>query len=336
MQGDTSRLYVSNMENGVTNKLLAVLPGQVLAAFTHPDRQGFDFITGDYSSNSEPVYQQLYTVRLGIDIPRLLVGAFQRQDYGFSWSRDGRWLAYFSPRSAPGDNNFSRLVLMDLSCRETDDCKSRVVPSADDLDLFEMVWSPIDNRLAVQGIPSEQGSGMTDIFSVTVDAQTGTALLSNLTNSPQIDDRYPQWMADGSALLYPCAVGGMGDNEYGLCRNNLVQNMDELVVKLLPFNMQAAVLTLDGQNLLDRFPVFENNILRQRLVNIDSGETRMLVEWPVGKVVFHEPLLSTDGRYLAVIEPGLKSLIVLDLIEGTNLPLPIGDGGILYWGGWVR
>lgn len=336
VQGDTSRLYASNLTNEFSSQLLAVLPGQVLAAYIHPDRQGMDYLTGDSNIGSEPVINQLYTLRFGLGIPHLVVGAFQSKDNGFIWSADGQWLAYFSPRSGTGENGLNRLALIDLSCREAGSCQSKVVPVQKDLDLFEMTWSPVENRLAIQGIPPEQENGLADIFTVTVDGQTGIGVLTNLTNSPQTDDRFPQWALDGSTLMYPCKVGDVGINEYGLCRNTLVQNMDELVVRLLPFNMGSAVLTLDSQNLIDRFPVFENDLQRLRIVNLESGETRPLMEWKAGETTFHEPLLSPDGSLLAVIEPGKKSLVVVDLVGGLNIPLQIGDSGVLYWGGWVK
>lgn len=333
---ETSTLSVGNPQQGIAVETLATLPGQVLSLYVHPDRQGVDYITGVIDAGRGNLYQQLYTLRFAEGSPNLLAGSFERLAYSFVWSFDGRWLAYMAPRSGPGESDQHEVRLVDLSCRAAGGCASRAVTSPDNLHLYGPSWSPVEQRLLVQGAPPEQPFGMSDIYSVTVDPATGDATLLNLTESPQIDDWAPQWRADGSGIIYACWAAGMQNNYYGLCQNNLTPGVDEMLVKELPFNMHSILLGSDGQTLFDRMPVMERGTLRLRTYNLMSGETRVLIEWPAVKGEFTEPSLAPNGLTLAVVEPGLTSLVAIDVQSLQATPIYTAQQGAITWNGWVR
>ena len=330
---ETSTLYA--MTPGGAAEALAVLPGQVLAIFAHPDRGGIDYITGVMDADRGNSYDQLYTLRFDAGAPRLMAGSFERLAHGFTWSLDGRWLAYLAARSGPGEGGARQVRLVDMACRETGECASQAVPAPENLDLRDLTWSPAEQRLLALGVPQTQSYGASDVFTIFIDPQDGQITLTNLTELPQIDDQGAQWLADGKKVMITCSTGGMEANSYGLCRNDLVVGMDEVVVGQLPFNMRLALLAPDGQTLVDRTPVFENGALTLRAYHTDSSETLRLAEWPAVKGGFIEPSISPDGHSLAAVEPGMRSLLVIGLEDGrSQAALQVEES--ITWVGWVR
>jgi hypothetical protein len=193
----------------------------------------------------------------------------------------------------------------------------------------------VEQRLLALGVPQTQTYGASDVFTVFIDPQDGQITLTNLTESPEIDDQGAQWLADGKKLLITCSTGTMEVNFYGLCRNDLQRGMDTLVVGKLPFNMRMALLAPDGQTLIDRVPVFENGVQKLRAYHTVSEEERTLVEWPAAKGDFIEPVISPDGGSLAVVEPGMRSLLVIGLEDGQSQAVLQVEQSIT-WVGWAR
>ena len=330
---ETSRLYA--VTPGGQAEAVAVLPGQVLAVSAHPDRGGIDYVTGAVDADRGNTYEQLYTLRFDGSVPRLMAGSFERLAYGFAWSHDGRWLAYLAPRSGPGESGAREVRLVNLDCRESGECASQAVPAPENLDLHDLAWSPVEQRLSALGVPQTQAYGASDVFTVFIDPQDGQITLTNLTELPEIDDQGVQWLADGKKLLITCSTGAMELNFYGLCRNDLQRGMDTLEVGKLPFNMRLFLLAPDGQMLVDRVPVFENGVQKLRAYHTVSGEERTLVEWPAAKGGFIEPVISPDGGSLAVVEPGMRSLLVIGLEDGQGQAvLQLEES--FTWVGWVR
>ena len=176
---ETSTLYAATL--GGTAEVVAVLPGQVLAVSAHPDRGGIDYVTGAVDADRGNSYEQLYTLRFDGSAPRLLAGSFERLAYGFAWSVDGRWLAYLAPRSGPGESGAREVRLVNLDCRESGECASQAVPAPDNLDLHDLSWSPVEQRLLALGVPQTQAYGASDVFTVFIDPQDGQIILTNLT-----------------------------------------------------------------------------------------------------------------------------------------------------------
>lgn len=332
---DTSTLYATHPQDGSPAEVLATLPGQVMSVYLHPDRMGIDYLTGKIDPDRGNQYRQLYTLRFGESVPRLLVGEFERLAHAFTWSYDGTWLAYNAPRSGPGEDGRNQVRLVNMSCRDGSACASQVVVAPEGMDLFGPVWSPVENRLLVQGAPPDQLFGQADIFTVFIDGSTGEVSLTNLTQSPQIDDSSPVWLADGKSMLHTCSTGEMEINYYGLCRNDLVVGMDDIVIRRLPFNMRSVWLGKDGESLVDRLPVMQEGKLMLRLYNYASQETRTLIEWPAAKGEFLEPQLSAEGTGLAVIEPDMLTLLVIDIQTGQTVQVLNTGGAPITWVGWV-
>jgi hypothetical protein len=330
---DHSMLYASS--GGQPAEALATLPGQVLALYVHADGGGIDYVTGQADSDQGVRYEQLYSLRFGDAAPHLLVGAFERYAYGFSWSFDGRWLGYVAPPEGPGEGSARWLHLIDLTCRTGGDCIRQVEASDAHLDLYDLAWSPVDEQLAIIGASQESPYGMSDVFLVSINAQSGQARLTNLTQSPQINDESVQWQADGRALAITCSTDDLPINYYGLCRNELQVGQDELVNRDLPYNMRLALLTPDGQTLVDRTFVFENGFQHVRAFSLASGETRVLAEWPAAKGDVLDTVLSPDGGHLVVAEPGSHALRLIGLVDGAWQAVLQSDLP-LSWVGWLH
>ncbi len=115
--GKNSTLYTASPTASFTQQEVAVLPGEVLAVYTHPDRQGIDYLTGDHNTQfADVAYRQLYTLRFGDLAPRLLVGQFESRAYFFTWSFDGRFLAYQVTDDPPGQSYQRYLRILDMKC----------------------------------------------------------------------------------------------------------------------------------------------------------------------------------------------------------------------------
>ena len=287
--------YLLASSQGEAAQIVAVLPGQVLAVYVHADRGGIDYVTGAADPDQGYRYDQLYTLRFDGDPPRLLVGSFERLADDFRWSFDGRWLGYLAPRSGPGESGARQVHLVDLACRESGACQGQAVDAPENLDLHDLAWSPVEERLLVMGVPQTQTFGMSDVFTIKI-GDDSVATLTNLTELPQIDDQGAAWLPDGMKLFITCSISSMELNFYGLCRNDLQVGMDALVVERLPYNMRLALLSPNGKLLVDRVPVFENGVQRLRAYDIDGAEMRVLAEWPAAKGGFTEPAISPDFR----------------------------------------
>jgi hypothetical protein len=175
---------------------------------------------------------------------------------------------------------------------------------------------------------------MSDVFTIKIDPDLAITL-TNLTESPEIDDQGAQWLAEGKKLFITCSTSAMESNYYGLCRNDLQVGMDQVVIERLPFNMRLALIALDGQTLVDRSPIFENGVMKLRAYHIPSEETTSLGEWPALKAEFIEPAISSDGQSVGVVEPGSLSLLIVNLADGQSRSV-LQAQQPLTWVGWVR
>ncbi len=331
-----STLYAASPDSGFTPEQVAVLPGQVLAVYPHPDRLGIDYITGEYDvETSTIIYSQLYTLRFGELAPRLLVGQFEHSAFYFDWSYDGRFLGFTTRDEQPGQNEWYSINLIDLNCRTTGACNA-ITLDTDDQELYQYEWSPNDYRMALGGVPQDQEFGSSDIFLLNFDAENGKTTLTNLTLSPTIDDQAPvQWTLNGDALLYVCSTGETDINEYSLCRNNLNEGNDEVVVPLLPWNMHSIAL-VENRWLVDRCPVLQNGIFSLRAYDLQSGQTDTLRELSTKrKRGFIETSISPDGQWVTANVNDLGGLFVLNIENHeSGLSMPAEEGPYLVT--WVK
>ncbi len=330
-----SILYAASPASGFTPEKVAVLPGQVLDVYPHPDHQGIDYITGEHDKESgNTIYRQLYTFRFGDPSPRLLIGQFERSAFGFDWSYDSRYLAYLATRDQSGQDYQRFVRLIDLSCRTSGEC-SPFTAETGQQDLYFLEWSPVDYRMSLVGSPQDQQFGAGDIFLLSLEAETSQTTLTNLTQSSTIDDWAPaQWTSEGNTLLYACGTEATKVNEYSLCRNDLIPDSDEVIVPLLPWNMYSFHLAADRW-LVDRAPVMINGVYSLRTYDVESGKTDTLLEWPAMGKYWVETSVSPDGSWVATIITDLGGLIVLNLeTHESKLVLPVAFGA--FYVAWVK
>jgi hypothetical protein len=308
-----STLYAASPDSGFTPEKVAVLPGQVQTVYPHPDRKGIDYITGEYDEEtSSTLYRQLYTLRFGDPAPRLLIGQFEHSVYYFAWSFDGRFLAYLTTMEQPGSSYQHFVRLIDLNCRAIGECRAFTADTGDQ-DLYQLEWSPIEYKIALGGSPQDQEYGASDIFLLSIDAETDKTALNNLTVSPTIDDLAPaKWTTDGKSLIYVCSTGATEINEYSLCHSDLAEGIDEVIEQLLPWNMHS-VLLADDHLLVDRFPIMHNKIYSIRTFEIQNGQTSILLEWPESRKYLTEIFISPDGMWAATVINDLGGLLAVDI-----------------------
>jgi len=333
--GENSTLYAASPSNSFTPEEVAVLPGEVLAVYASPDHQGIDYLTGDHNTQSADVaYRQLYTLRFGDPAPRLLSGQFETSAYFFNWSFDGRFLAYEVTDDRPGQS-FQRYVrILDLSCRISGDCQPFTADTGSQ-DLFFMSWSPIDYRLALGGTPAEQKFGADDIFLLTLNPDNHQTTLTNLTQSPTINDWAPaQWTPEGNALLFPCETGKEAVNEYSLCRNNLVKGEDEVVTGKLPWNMHSIHLGA-GRWVVDAAVVMENGFFSLRSYDLQTGQESTIVKRSVVGKYQVDTAISADGQWLAAYIPEQGGLLALNVLTHTSVTVMPADPNPSFFT-WVK
>lgn len=308
-----STFYAASPDAGFTPEKVAILPGQVLEVYPHPDHQGIDYLTGEHEAEAgTTIYRQLYTLRFGDPAPRLLVGQLERSAYNFAWSYDGRFLVYLMSDERPGQDGRPSLRLVDRDCRASGICDPVTVDTSGQ-DLYWVEWSPNDYRMSAGGaVRVTETFGSNDIFLLSLDTEGRVIALTNLTLSPTINDMPPaHWMPDGNALLYACETGETAINEYSLCRNDLVPGTDEVIVPLLPWNMHSLHLAGDRW-LVDRTPVLVNGVYSLRTYDLTSGETGTLLEWPSRGKYWVETSISPDSSWVATIINDLDGLLAMN------------------------
>lgn len=331
-----STLYAASPDMGFAAEQVAVLPGQVLVVYPHVDRQGIDYITGEYNAeSSETIYRQLYTLRFDEQSPRLLVGQFEHSAVDFNWSYDGRFLAYLVNDEQPGQEFHRNVRLIDLTCRTTGECRTFTADTGTQ-DLYAINWSPIDYRISLGGESLDQATGGCDIFLLTLDAETLQTRLTNLTHSSMIYDEAPaEWARNGEELLYACSTEENDVNEYALCRNDLHEGVDEVVIPSLPWNMRIIQLVSDRW-LVDIIPVMQNGVYSLRTFDLQNGHTNNLVEWPAnGKILTIGSSVSPDGNWVATYINEFGGLLVLGIETQQKLSV-LSTEERLFLATWVQ
>lgn len=320
--GKNSTLYAASPSNSFYPEKVAILPGEVLAVYAHPDHQGIDYLIGDQNTQSADVaYRQLYTLRFGDPAPRLLIGQFETSAYFFNWSFDGRFLAYQVTDDRPGQSFQRYLRILDLSCRISGDCQPFTADTGSQ-DLFFMSWSPIDYRIALGGTSADQKLGTDDIFLLTLNPDNYQTTLINLTQSPSINDWAPaQWTPEGDALYFSCETGQEASvNNYSLCRNNLTAGNDEVVTGELPWNMHSIHLGA-GRWVVDSAVVMENGFFSLRSFDLQTGQESTILKWSVVEKKPMDTAISADGQWLAVYIPEQGGLLALNILTHNSITI---------------
>ena len=334
--GVNSTLYAASSAAGFTPEEVAVLPGNVLVVYAQPDLLGIDYITGSYDMDTSlTVYRQLYTLKFGDPAPRLLIGQFESSAYFFNWSFDGRFLAYEVTDDHPGQRFQPYVHILDLSCRISGDCQPFTADTGSQ-DLFFMSWSPVDYRLALGGDPADQKFGADDIFLLTLNPDNHQTTLTNLTQSPTINDWAPvQWTPEGDALLFSCETGKEASvNEYSLCRSNLSTGVDEVVSGQLPWNMHAIYLAA-GRWVVDSTVVMNNGFFSLRSYDLQTGQESTILKWSVVGKHQVDTAISADGQWLAAYIPEQGGLLALNVLTHNSITIMSADPNPSFFT-WVK
>jgi hypothetical protein len=327
-----SWLYAASPEDGFTQRLVAVLPGEVAIVQAHADLQGLDYLVGSEDSNGNLQYDQLYSLRFAEGDPVMLIGQFGRQAYGFTWSYDGRLLAYHIIEEVPGEAPQGQLRLVDMVCRETAVCEPVTLLTSGGFG--QLTWSPAAYRIAFAGGGDAEVQD-SDISVLTVDPETLIVTVENLTQSPTIQDfGTVVWMPAGDQLYYPCWTGETGVNEYSLCGTSLTEPGDRIVEPLLPWNMHRISLS-EGRWIVDQFPVMQDGAFRVRTYDLQSGQGELLLEWPPEGKYFIDIVSLPSAPWLAVARYDQPGLRLVNIVDGTEWMIePLQEGRVLF-AGWV-
>jgi TolB protein len=106
-----------------------------------------------------------------------------------SWSPDSRQLAY--ERYV---NGRLRIAILRVEDREL------MWPGPDGMDSYEPSWSPLARTISFTG----RTGGRTDIYLMNLDTQQ----ILNLTNTPDLDERYSTFSPDGMSIAYAAEQNG--------------------------------------------------------------------------------------------------------------------------------
>jgi WD40-like Beta Propeller Repeat len=181
--------------------LFMTLPGQVFSIYIHADREGVDYLSGNYDINSNMVNSTgLYTLRFSDPLPRLLHSSPEGGITWPTWSSDGRLLAFDFQLPDPGEFQ-SRIGWIDMNCRSTGECPVNILDAPLNYRLGVPEFSPEGTWLAINGADTTYGAGEIYLLPFNVHVQPG--LLQNFTSTGLVDDGNINWIA-GNQLTWGC------------------------------------------------------------------------------------------------------------------------------------
>lgn len=313
-----STLYAASAQSNFKPEQVAVLPGNVIQVFPHPDHLGIDYLTGSLNPDSGTYENvQLYTLRFSDAAPRLLVGDFASTAYDFHWSFDGRFLAYLATNPKPGQAYQRFVHLIDLDCRQKGPCQTTIADTGN-YDIYGLEWSPLNYQLAMGGSLINSSSGTTDILLLQINSSDLATAFTNLTQSTAIEDLAPaQWSSDGRSLLYACSLPTSDVNEYALCKNDLSAKSDETLIEKLPWNMHS-ITRVNDQTLADIVSVKEDEKFKIRLFDLATKQDKTLLEWPNSDKQWPTIAVSADGQWLAAVIDHFGGLIVVNVADQSH------------------
>lgn len=326
-----SWLFAASPDEDFVQRLIAILPGEVMAIHTHTDLLGMDYLTGIREGTGNDQFNQLYSVRFTEDEPLLLVGQLGQHAFGFDWSYDGRFLAYRTTHDAPGEPEQFILQIVDLTCRTTAECAPVSVYSSGGLGVF--VWSPVDYQLGTMG--ESTGFQDSDIALLSLDPESLDVTVENLTQSPHIRDFGSiVWASSGDRLFYPCEAGLTEINEYSLCGAELVAPGDRIIEQLLPWNMHSIQIAA-GRLIIDAYAVMQEGQFRIRAYDLATGESRLLLEWPAENKYLIETQISPSGEWIVVTRGDSTGLWAINIETQAQYWVEPVQNEQTYFGGWV-
>ena len=346
VQEQTTKLYAVNVANHSQPELIATLPGQVYQIHLHPDRLGADYLAGRQISDDSGNYYrsaQLYTMRFDGSSPRLLDSFPPGSDnhagteITATWSFDGRLMAYqqagYDPK--PGEPYF-KIGWIDLACRDTGNCMLHELQLPKGLELYAPEFSPQGYQLLMPGSQCDEGGGCTagDIYQVTFSPEGVPGEATNISNTGQIDEIFPQWNPKTGQVVALCPVD-MTEAQKRLCEYDPVSG-ERLDGALIDFhNPREYQISPNGDQI---FGEDINNsaggkgTLELRLFGFDGKAGPVLVSgsW------FDGFRFSNDGGMIAYLEENRHRLSLVTAVSGTQtLVYQAGAQESISWFDWA-
>lgn len=189
--GDTPDTYGDSIKAEATQGSIT-LSGTV-SVTVWPDRIAF-------ISEQNDDQWDIYTMGVdGTNVERLTTTP--ATEWGFSWSPDGRRLAYDSYWRGGG------ILVMN----DDGSWRVRLLGHEEETVNIFPAWSPDGSKIVfVRATPAEEGIEDLDIFVMDVDGGNVT----QLTDTPDADEWVPTWSPDGSKIVYDYSKGRRGGDIY--------------------------------------------------------------------------------------------------------------------------
>ena len=333
VQEDYSRVYAASPDAGFAQRWVADLPGEVMAVQAHADWQGLDYLTGVREENGNQRYEQLYSLRFVDGSPRMLIGQFRRETWGFDWSYDNRFFVYRETLPVPGEESRMVLQIVDLAtCWEIGACEP--ITAYEEGAVGWPVWSPTAYQIAMAATPSRQ-MWASEVYVLTFDPDTRTVSeVRQLTEAPEINFGELVWANNGERIYGPCMTPEIEVNEYALCQADLTMPVDVIAAPLLPWNMQNVNLA-GGRWIVDYTPVMQEGFYRLRAYDLQTGESFVYLEWPAEGKFSIEATAAPESAWVAVAQDGRPELRLVNVETQVQVPVQPVLSAQLYFGGWV-
>lgn len=349
VNGNTTGLYYADPINPTEIEQIARLPGQVYQVYLHPDGLGIDYLVGEQINSGlivtdEVFYRnaRLFTLRFTDTLPRLLYtfprgdGSVQGTQIKVDWSSDGKLLAYqqCGTQPKPGEA-FWKTGWLNLTCRETGDCKAQEFQLAKGLDLYNPQFSPQGYNLMLEGSNSASGSGSYDIFMINFNQVGIPGQLINLSNTDQLNEYFPHWDPKTGHVIAFCPTEP-SEAKKAFCiydSTNGARQEGEGINQYNPQNFQV-------------FPESDSVLVENiNPMNGGKGEFELGLVHLDGKA---EPavassqwidmfLLSPIGKNLGYLDNHGRQITLINLqTTTTSIDYSSSVAGAVSWMGWVN
>jgi hypothetical protein len=320
--------------------LFMTLPGQVFNIYIHADREGLDYLAGDYDQNSNMVNNTgLYTLRFSDPLPRLLHSTPKGGITQPTWSSDGRLLAFDFQLPDPGEFQ-SRIGWIDMNCRSSGECPVHVLDAPLNYRLGISKFSPQGTWLAINGADTTFGAG--EIYLLPFDNNAQPGELQNFTHSDHPDDQSAGWIA-GNKLVWMCiepSASNIANGNPNICLQD-ISSTSSVIQTIFSYN-DSFWFGMSSQGNFFWQEVINRNVQREEQIWLhdQNGTSHMLTEAPWFDLDYAKPVFSMDERYLAYFaakdydKSVPETLHIVETSTGGKVAT-IDNINPVGWMGWV-
>jgi hypothetical protein len=339
--GTDSDIYRYSPADVSAPALFMTLPRQVFNIYIHADREGLDYLAGDYDPDSNMVNNTgLYTLRFSDPRPRLLHTSPEGILTQPTWSSDGRLLAFDFQLPDPGEL-WPRVGWIDMNCRSSGECPVQVLDAPAEYRLGASAFSPQGYWLALNGVDTTYGAG--EIYLLQFDNNGQPSQVQNITNTGQVSDGGPQWIS-GNRLVWDCTDPNASDPNKdvpNICLQD-ISSGSSVPQKIFTYNDIVFYFGLSSQG--NYF--WQNVFVRidpgsyQMWLHDRNGGSRLLTASPWFDQDYGKPAFSLDERYLAYFSESYydksvpETLHIAETATGKELAT-FGNLSPIGWLGWV-